>query len=294
MRMPLAGGGRDEAMRGDGASDDAPAPARRPSARPFVTLHYAQSLDGRIATRSGAARWISGPEATRFAHELRAVSAAVLVGSGTALADDPRLTVRLVAGRQPLRVVLDGRGRLTSEANLLCDPTASTLHVVGEDARAPAAALAPHVERIVLPAGHAGGVDLGALLAELARRGVDTLLVEGGRAVLTSFLRAGLVDRLVVSIAPMVVGVGIEAVGELDTVDLDQALRFVPRRVWRLGADVLIELRPASAEAAGEGHAGDHAPQAPLAARGRAAHLPSAAAGGGRRARRARPRRRGA
>src|SRR6516162_952569 len=84
--------------------------------RPRVTLHFAQSLDGRIATRSGAAQWISGPPATCFAHALRAEADAVVVGSGTAIADDPLLTVRHVPGRNPLRVVLDGRGRLPAGA----------------------------------------------------------------------------------------------------------------------------------------------------------------------------------
>src|SRR4051812_27613026 len=100
--------------------------------RPPGTPHFAQSLDGRIAPRSGSARWISGPPARRFAHELRAAAGAVVVGSGTALADDPRLTVRHVEGPQPLRVVLDGRARLPPDAKLLADDAAPTLQVTRE------------------------------------------------------------------------------------------------------------------------------------------------------------------
>src|SRR5262245_44778438 len=113
-------------------------------ARPSVTLHFAQSLDGRIATRSGAARWISGPAATRFAHELRAEADTVLIGSGTAIADDPLLTVRLVPGRQPLRVVLDGRARVRDGARVLTDTSAPTLLVTAVGT--PARTLRPHAE----------------------------------------------------------------------------------------------------------------------------------------------------
>ncbi len=214
-------------------------------ARPRVTLHYAQSLDGRIATRSGASRWISGPPATHFAHELRAASGAVVIGSGTALMDDPRLTVRHVSGPQPLRVVLDGRGRLPATARLLTDGAAPTIHVTrGSGA---AGGPASHVERWALPGGPAGeGVDLSALLARLADLRVAAVLVEGGRGVLTSFLRAGLVDRLIVTVAPMIVGAGIDAIGDLATVRLDQALRFATERVIRLGDDVILDLVPSA------------------------------------------------
>jgi 5-amino-6-(5-phosphoribosylamino)uracil reductase len=212
--------------------------------RPRVTLHFAQSLDGRIATRSGSSRWISGPPATRFAHELRAASGAVVVGSGTAIADDPLLTVRHVSGPQPLRVVLDGRARVPSRAKLLADGIAPTLHVTrageahpGERPR--------HVERWALPAGPGGvGVELEALLRRLAERGVVAVLVEGGSGVITSFLRAGLCDRLLVTVAPIIVGAGIDAVGDLATERIDQALGFTTERVLRLGGDVVLDLLP--------------------------------------------------
>jgi riboflavin-specific deaminase-like protein len=211
--------------------------------RPRVTLCFAQSLDGRIATRTGSARWISGPPATRLAHTLRAESGAVVIGSGTALADDPQLTVRLCAGSHPLRIVLDGRARVPAAARLFTEPDARTLHVTR--AGAPAPACAPHVERWALPPGPGGdGVDLAALLARLADRGVSAVLVEGGRAILTAFLRAKLVDRLVVTIAPMIVGSGIDAVGDLDSVRIDDALRFTTDRVERMGDDLVVELSP--------------------------------------------------
>ncbi len=214
--------------------------------RPSVTLHFAQSLDGRIATRSGEARWISGPEATRFSHELRAASDAVIVGSGTALTDDPLLTVRHVRGASPRRIVLDARGRVPATAKVVADASAPTV-LVTCPGRAPRARDLPaHVSRVELPAAEGGdGVDLAALLDHLAAAGVARVLVEGGHRVLTSFLRTGLADRLVITLAPMVLGAGIEAVGDLGTERLAQARRFVTRRVWQLGGDVLLELERA-------------------------------------------------
>lgn len=211
-------------------------------ARPRVTLHFAQTLDGRIATRTGSSRWISGPEATRFAHELRASSGAVVIGSGTAIADDPQLTVRLVEGRQPLRVVLDARARLSASAKLVTDASAPTIHATCIPDRSP---MAPHVEPWCLPPDRDGaGVDLDALLARLAARGVTEVLVEGGSCVITAFLRRRLADRIIVTVAPMILGQGIDAVGDLGIERLDQALRFSTTRVFSLGDDVLLELAP--------------------------------------------------
>jgi riboflavin-specific deaminase-like protein len=212
--------------------------------RPRVTLHFAQSLDGRIATRSRSGCWLSGPLATRFAHELRAASSAVIVGSGTALADDPLLTVRHVEGPHPIRVLLDARARVPTLARLFTDGTSPTIHATCTAERA-TRAVAPHVERWVLPPNPTGeGVDLTLLLARLWQRGARTVLVEGGGRVLTSFLRAGLVDRIIITIAPLVLGAGVDAIGDLDVERLDQALRFTPQRVFQLGDDVMIELLP--------------------------------------------------
>jgi riboflavin-specific deaminase-like protein len=165
-----------------------------------------------------------------------------VVGSGTALADDPLLTVRHVPGPHPLRVVLDGRARVPGGAKLFTDATAPTLHVHRSGASfvtKPAA----HVERLALPSGPGGaGVDLPSLLACLAQRGVSSVLVEGGSCVITSFLRAGLCDRLVVAVA--LLGAGVEAVGDLSTERVDHALGFCLERVVRLGDDLILDLVP--------------------------------------------------
>lgn len=219
--------------------------------RPSITVHYAQSLDGRIATTTGASRWLSGPETLRFAHSLRASADAILVGSGTAIADDPRLTVRQdesgpAEAPAPLRVVLDGRGRLHRSANLLRDPAAKTLYVTRNapaDESPSHAPLAPHVELCRLPPDRNGsGIDLRVLLESLRARGIAELLVEGGRSLLTSFFRDDLVDKLFITIAPIVIGTGIDAVGDLGVASLDQAKPFVLRRVHHLGKDALLEL----------------------------------------------------
>jgi riboflavin-specific deaminase-like protein len=212
--------------------------------RPRVTLHFAQSLDGRIATRSRSGCWLSGPLATRFAHELRAASSAVIVGSGTVLTDDPLLTVRHVDGPHPIRVLLDARRRVPMEARLFTDRTSPTIHATCTAERADCR-VASHVESWVLPGSITGeGVDLSALLARLWQRGAHTVLVEGGGRVLTSFLRARLVDRIIITIAPLVLGTGVDAIGDLQVERIDQALRFATKRVFQLGEDVLLELLP--------------------------------------------------
>ena len=204
-------------------------------------MHYAQSLDGRIATRTGDARWISGEASTRYAHELRAENQAVIIGSGTAITDDPQLTVRHVAGSNPLRLVLDGRGRLPKEAKLATCKKAPTIHVTTSQR-----AIAPHVECWVVPPNRDGeGVDLEAVLARLVERGVERVLVEGGRRVITAFLKADLVDRLIVSIAPMILGEGIDAVADLGITRIAEARRLAVRRVQRLGDDTLVDLERA-------------------------------------------------
>src|SRR4051812_48816908 len=174
--------------------------------RPRVLVHYAQTLDGRIATSTGSSRWISGDESLRFAHELRAAHDAVLVGIGTALADDPRLTVRHAEGPDPLKVVLDSTLRLPMTAALLREtPERTILLTTAAASEATVACATALGARVIVAASDGEGwVDLSDGLQRLAGIGVRSLLVEGGARVITSLLRQRLVDRLAVCIAPIV------------------------------------------------------------------------------------------
>jgi len=213
---------------------------------PLVTVKFAQTLDGRIATSAGKSQWISSPASRRLAHKLRAVNDAVMVGVGTVLADNPELTVRLVRGRNPTRIVLDSTLRVPPEARVLADqPSAPTLIAAtprADDKRL-AALRRTGVEVLTIPADERGNVDLAHLLRALGERGISSVLVEGGAETITSLLRLKLVDRLVAIVAPKLMGRGIEAVGELNITDVSQALKLEFTRTYRLGEDLVIEAR---------------------------------------------------
>jgi diaminohydroxyphosphoribosylaminopyrimidine deaminase / 5-amino-6-(5-phosphoribosylamino)uracil reductase len=174
--------------------------------RPTVTVSYAQTLDGRLATSGGSSRWISCSESLRFAHVLRSEHDAVMVGAGTACKDDPRLTVRLVPGKDPLRVVVDGSLRTPLTAAVL-----------------------------------ANGAARGTVLAVTDR--APEAQLEGGAALITSLLRDRLVDRLAVCIAPKVLGSGIEAVGDLGVRELTDSLTLTETSVVRYGVDLVLDAR---------------------------------------------------
>jgi 3,4-dihydroxy 2-butanone 4-phosphate synthase/GTP cyclohydrolase II len=213
---------------------------RPPPGRPYVVLKYAQSLDGRIATADGDAKWISGPAERRVSHALRAACDAVLVGSGTVRADDPLLTVRLVPGASPTRVVLDSALRTPAGAKVL-DASAATL--VLTTARSSPARRAALRERgvIVEVVGAApAGIDLGDALARLAALGIRVVLVEGGARVITSLLRDRLADRLVVGVAPLLLGRGTDAVGDLGAARVADGLRLRRPAVHQAGPDLLL------------------------------------------------------
>jgi riboflavin-specific deaminase-like protein len=210
-----------------------------------VTVSYAQSLDGRIATATGDSRTISGPATLRLAHRLRRENQAILVGINTVLKDDPRLTCRLVRGRSPLRVVLDSSLRLPPECELASGAADQPTWVFsGPDAsrerEQTLTALGVKVSRV--PAGPEG-LDLQRVLDLLEEAGLLSLLVEGGGRVITAFLRAGLVDRLVITTAPLLLGKGVEAVGDLGVTALAGALRPERVRRRRFGPDLVWDLR---------------------------------------------------
>jgi 3,4-dihydroxy 2-butanone 4-phosphate synthase/GTP cyclohydrolase II len=215
-------------------------PIRPRAERPYVLLKYAQTLDGRIATASGDSKWISGESERRVSHALRAACDAVLVGSGTVRQDDPQLTVRLVPGATPIRVVLDSRLRTASTAKVFArDASTVVFTTIAADRRRSAALRAAGVAVREVPAGP-GGVDIAAVLLDLRSSGVESLMVEGGAAVITSLLAAGLVDRLVVSVSPTIIGAGVEAVGDLSIARVADGVRLTNRRVHLAGEDVLL------------------------------------------------------
>ena len=211
---------------------------------PRVTVHYAQSLDGRIATCTGDSQWIGGPASLRLAHQLRAEHAAVLVGVGTVLADNPRLTVRLVEGSSPRRIVVDSRLRLPLGTNLLVDGAAPTC-VATTAAASPERVQAVRelgADVLVVDPDEHGQVDLRRLLICLAaERGLESVLIEGGGGVITSALRQGIVDRLVVCIAARLIGAGVAAVGDLGVTRLQEAPGFSDARFRLLEDDVIFE-----------------------------------------------------
>jgi diaminohydroxyphosphoribosylaminopyrimidine deaminase/5-amino-6-(5-phosphoribosylamino)uracil reductase len=189
--------------------------------RPFVVWKVATTLDGRVAAADGTSRWITGEQARAAVHRLRATCDAVVVGSGTALIDDPQLTVRDAAGqavgRQPLRVVVDRRGRLPETARVL-------------DGAAPT-----YVSRADTPA---------ELLAELYDRDVRRVLLEGGPTLAAAFLRAGLVDEAIVHLAPTLLGAGPSLVGDLGISTMADALSLRIADLIPMGGDVQIRLLP--------------------------------------------------
>ncbi len=226
----------------------------RTKGMPFVIAKFAASLDGRIAAASGDSRWVSGPEAREWAHDLRTKIDAVLVGSSTVVVDDPLLTARpggKDAERQPLRVVVDSRGRTPPMARVLGGP-GKTLIATLKGAPEPwrSSLRAAGAEVLELPS-EGERVDLAALLRELAGRDVLSLLVEGGGVILGSFFDAGLVDKVHAVIAPIVVGAedAPAAVAGRGAYRMADALRLRDITVDRLGEDLLVTGYPSYPEA---------------------------------------------
>jgi riboflavin-specific deaminase-like protein len=206
-------------------------------AEDLVVAHLGQSIDGRVATPEGESPEITGLEDVRFTHRMRALFDAVLVGATTAVVDDPRLTTRLVPGNQPVRVVLDPRGRVPHARQLFRDGQARTLVVTGAEYATQHSNIGDLVE-VVPIALEDGDLPLTVVRMELARRGLRRLFVEGGGVTVSRFLSAGLVDRLEVAVAPRIIGVGEAAITLVESAHL---LRHVRCRRFFLGEDVLFD-----------------------------------------------------
>jgi diaminohydroxyphosphoribosylaminopyrimidine deaminase/5-amino-6-(5-phosphoribosylamino)uracil reductase len=210
---------------------------------PFVTVKVAQTLDGRIATRTGDSRWISSEPSLRFSHKLRAGHDALLVGSGTVRRDNPQLTVRLVKGRNPLRIILSSTGELPSESNQV-RLASDHKTVVTSTREMPRHLASGEIQFWKVGDDGNGRVDWHDLLRFAAKREITSILIEGGSTVITSALRAKVVDKIIIVVAPIVLGSGVETVGDLQVSHIKEALRFRQVKVKRSGADLIYFAYP--------------------------------------------------
>ncbi|HTY93360.1 MAG TPA: RibD family protein [Steroidobacteraceae bacterium] len=220
------------------------------AARPITIGHLGQSLDGFIATHSGDAVCVTGPQNILHLHRLRALCDAVVVGAGTVVADNPRLTTRLVSGSNPVRVVVDPACRVPVDHTVFNDRAAPTLRAcaAGSDGSTQARARG---EQTLEVAASDGTLDLRDLVRQLRALGFSRIFVEGGGVTVSSFLSAGLLDRLHIAVAPLLIGAGRPAIRLPPRVRLQDCLRL-QHRVYRAGMDILFDC---DLRAAAAGHA---------------------------------------
>lgn len=217
--------------------------------RPFGLLKLAMSIDGRIAAASGDSKWISSKQSRALVHRWRRECDAVVVGAGTVIADNPRLTCRMPGGRDPIRVIVDARLRISPAALALVERSAAGAIVVttrANLARARRRYGGPRVE--VLAIGRKGaGIDLAAMVREFGRRGWNKILFEGGAHLAGAALAAGIIDRAAFFVAPKIVGAGLGAIEGLATARITQSIALDNVSLRQVGVDLLIEGRPHTA-----------------------------------------------
>ena len=211
--------------------------------RPFVTLKIAQTLDGRVATRSGHSQWITGSAARTEGHRLRAAADAVLTGGETVRLDNPALTVRHVKGDNPYRLVLSASLDLPSNCRLLKSNADQKTVLVSTSRSIETFAKRKHRASLTYWSVKSAGrrkLDLNDVLVKAAGFGIQSILVEAGPTLATAFLKAGLVDQVVCMVAPTILGSGREAIGDLEARKITDALQLVQPTVMPLGNDVMI------------------------------------------------------
>jgi 3,4-dihydroxy 2-butanone 4-phosphate synthase/GTP cyclohydrolase II len=212
--------------------------------RPFITVSYAQSVDGSIATRKRLPLQLSGPESAVLTHQIRAANDAILIGVGTLLADDPRLTVRLVEGRNPQPIVLDTHLRTPVGARLVTQSNLSPWIIKSQDNQSNRSDALENAGAIPVSCAtrRDGKIDLHALMAMLNEKQVNSIMVEGGAKVITSFVQSELIDQLIITVSPRFVG-GLQVI-DSNGPDMGATLMLGHVSYQRLGNDLIIWTRP--------------------------------------------------
>ncbi|MFN4320018.1 MAG: bifunctional diaminohydroxyphosphoribosylaminopyrimidine deaminase/5-amino-6-(5-phosphoribosylamino)uracil reductase RibD [Aquificaceae bacterium] len=212
--------------------------------RPYITLKWAQSIDGSMATKSSDSKWISGEESRYFAHQLRSEATAILVGINTALRDDPELTIRAFSWeRQPMRIVLDPQLRIREDLRIVKDGKAPTLIITSSENKEKIKRLEDMGLKVIIAPTLEGKLNLGEVLRELYFMEIMHLLVEGGSITHTTFIKENLFDRLWVFLAPMLIGEG-KRIGDIGVDSLLKAKRLRLRQIKRFGEDIALEYFP--------------------------------------------------
>jgi len=211
--------------------------------KPLITLKIAQTLDGRIATSSGHSKWITTEQSRLMAHKIRAANDAILVGIGTVLMDDPRLTVHLIKGVSPKRVILDSKLRVPLDAGILSEELPGRTIII--TTKAEKKEKISRIEEkggqvILLEPDSRGWVPQEKLWNKLGEIGITTVVVEGGSTVFTECIKNGFADRFYYFIAPKILGSGIDAVGDLNIRNINTAINLVDINIKKLGTDFII------------------------------------------------------
>jgi diaminohydroxyphosphoribosylaminopyrimidine deaminase/5-amino-6-(5-phosphoribosylamino)uracil reductase len=214
---------------------------------PFVTLKIAQTLDGKIADHNKDSKWITSISSRRKVHSLRSQYDAVLIGSGTVKKDDPALTVRLTEGRNPKRIILDSKLNITIDHKIFkVNNDKNTFIVTSEKSsiksRKVNSLLSMGVNVIFVDEDEQGNLDLKQTLRELAKRGIASVLVEGGSKIFTSFIKNNLFDEILLFVSPKLLGSGLSVVGDIGIKTINKVFKLQIKNVEKIGEDVLIEL----------------------------------------------------
>ncbi|MFH1593556.1 MAG: bifunctional diaminohydroxyphosphoribosylaminopyrimidine deaminase/5-amino-6-(5-phosphoribosylamino)uracil reductase RibD [Candidatus Omnitrophota bacterium] len=215
--------------------------------RPYITVKFAQTLDGRIAARDGSSKWISSSQSREFAHRLRAQNDAILVGVNTVLIDDPALTVRYARGTDPVRLIIDSRLRTPIDSRVVKE-TGHSATIIITTRKASSSKIkklrSMGVGLIITPFSKDGDIDLKKAVRVLYKRGIRSILVEGGQKIITSFLSLKMADKVIAIISPKIVGKGIESVGDLGVSNIKGAIKLRIKRIEKLGGDIIYSANP--------------------------------------------------